>query len=394
MSAEGAARAPIYLDNHATTPCDPRVVEAMLPYFTEVFGNAASRTHSFGMAAKAAVERARVQVAALIGASPREIVWTSGATESDNLAVLGGARFFASRGRHLVISSIEHKAVLDAALALEQEGWEVTRVRPEPTGVVAASAVEAALRDDTVLVSVMAVNNEIGTVQPLHELGALCRSRGIALHTDASQAPGRIPLDVVAMQVDLLSLSAHKMYGPKGVGALFVRRGRPRVRVEPLLHGGGHERGMRSGTLPVPLIVGMGRAAELSVGVLGDGTLERIRGLRERLWEGLQARLDGVHLNGSHVHRVPGNLNVSFEGVEGEALLMGIRQVAVSSGSACSSATLEPSYVLRALGVDEDLAHASIRFGIGRFNTVEEIDHVVELVTSKVTQLRELGRLL
>ncbi len=383
---------PIYLDHHATTPCDPAVVDAMLPYFTERFGNAASRTHGFGFMARAATEHARSQVAALIGASPKEIVWTSGATESNNLAILGVARASRARGRHVVVSAIEHKAVLDPADALARAGFEVTRVRPNPDGVVQAAAVRAALRDDTVLVSLMLANNEIGTLQPVAEVGALCRARGIACHTDAAQAAGKIAVDAGALQVDLLSLSAHKMYGPKGVGALYVRRGRPRLAIEPVLFGGGHERGLRPGTLPVPLIVGMGVAAELAASELASGAIAELAALRDRLWAGL-SKIDGVALTGSATERLANNLHVAFRGVEGQALIMGIRPVAVSSGSACTSESLEPSHVLRAVGVPDWIAGSSLRFGLGRTTTAAEIDEVVAVVTDKVAELRQLSPL-
>lgn len=388
-----AVTTPIYLDNHATTPCDPRVVEEMLPYFSTVFGNAASRNHSFGFQAREAVEKAREQVAELIGASEKEIVWTSGATEADNLAVIGVARFYAEKGKHIITSAIEHKAILDACKYLESEGWSVTYLPVGSEGVVKVEDVAAAITDETTLVSIMFANNEIGTVNPIAEIGALCRSKGIPFHTDAVQATGRIPIDVKAMNIDLLSMSAHKMYGPKGIGALFVRRGRPRIRLEPLFHGGGHERGMRSGTLAVPSIVGMGAAAVLAKQDLESGAIDEVRRLRDRLWEGLQQNLDELHLNGSWDHRLPNNLNVSFAYVEGEAMMMAIKEIACSSGSACTSASLEPSYVLKALGVDEELAHTSIRFGIGRFNTEEEIDFAIQLVTDKVKQLREMSPL-
>ena len=390
-----AVETPIYLDNHATTPVDPAVLEAMLPYLTNRFGNAASRNHAFGWAAEEAVERAREQVAALIGASPKEIIWTSGATESDNLALIGAARYYKKKGRHIVTTSIEHKAVLDSCHYLEKEGWEVTFVGVNDKGRVDVAAIEATIRPDTTVVSVMFANNEIGTIQPIAGIGALCRSKKIVFHCDAVQGLGRVPFDVAEMNVDLVSVSAHKMYGPKGVGALYVRRGRPRIRIEPIIHGGGHERGMRSGTLAVHQIVGFGKAAEVARLELeggGDG-IARVRALRDRLWDGLRAELDHLYVNGDPEHRLPNNLNVSFAFVEGEAMMMAIRDVAVSSGSACTSASLEPSYVLRALGVDEELAHTSIRFGVGRFNTEEEIDYVIELVTRKVKQLREMSPL-
>jgi len=388
-----AVKPPIYLDNHATTPVDPRVVEEMLPYFTEHFGNAASRNHSFGWAAKEAVELARERVADLIGATPKEIIWTSGATESDNLAIKGVARYYEKKGKHIVTVATEHKAILDSCHALEREGWEVTYLGVDSEGVISLDELKAAIRADTTLVSVMFANNEIGVVQPIAEIGTICREAGVLFHCDAVQALGRIPVDVKAMKIDLLSISAHKMYGPKGVGALFVRRGRPRVRLQPLIDGGGHERGLRSGTLAVPSLVGLGKAAELARLDLENGEIERVRALRDRLWAGLQENLDELYLNGSWDHRLPNNLNVSFAYVEGEAMMMGIKEIACSSGSACTSASLEPSYVLRAMGVDVELAHTSIRFGLGRFTTDEEIDFALELVTEKVRWLREMSPL-
>ncbi len=382
---------PIYMDNHATTPVDPRVLDAMLPYFGEVFGNAASKSHSFGWRAEEAVEAAREQVARLIGATAREIVWTSGATESNNLAIKGAAQFHRAKGRHLVTCATEHKAVLDSMQALEREGFEVTVLGVGRDGRLDPEAVRAALRPDTVLVSVMHANNETGVVHPIEEIGAITRAAGVLLHTDAVQSAGKIPFDVEAANVDLASLSAHKFYGPKGVGALYVRR-RPRARLQPQMDGGGHERGLRSGTLNVPGIVGMGRAAELALAER-DAEAPRVLALRERLRAGLEAGLDLVTVNGSLAHRLPGNLNVSFAYVEGEAMMMAIKDVAVSSGSACTSASLEPSYVLRAMGVSDDLAHSSIRFGLGRFNTAEEVDHVVGLVIAKVGKLREMSPL-
>ena len=385
---------PVYMDNHATTPVDPRVLEAMMPFLTNTFGNPASRNHSFGWTAREAVERAREQVAELIGASPKEIVWTSGATESDNLAIIGGARFNSGKaGKHLITSKIEHKAVLDACHALELEGYEVTYLDVLPDGLVDPAAVKAAIRDDTVLCSIMLANNEIGTVNDVAAIGAVCREAGVIFHVDAVQGLGRIPFDVSSFPVDLVSISAHKMYGPKGVGALYVRRGRPRVRIEPIIHGGGHERGMRSGTLPTHQIVGLGKAAELAKADLDNGGVERVRALRDRLWAGLQSQLEHIFVNGSWEHRLPNNLNVSFAFVEGEAMMMGIKDIAVSSGSACTSASLEPSYVLRALGVDVELAHTSIRFGVGRFNTEEEIDYVLSRVVETVSRLREMSPL-
>ncbi|MEW5850265.1 MAG: IscS subfamily cysteine desulfurase [Myxococcota bacterium] len=382
---------PIYMDYHATTPVDPRVLEQMLPYFTERFGNAASRNHSFGWTAEAAVEKAREQVAALIGADAKEIIFTSGATESNNLAVKGTAYFLKDKGRHIVTSKIEHKAVLDSCRALEREGWEVTYLEPERTGLIPVEKVEAALRPDTVLVSIMVANNEIGTVNDVAAIGKLCRSKGIYFHTDAVQGAGKIPFDVNQSTVDLCSLSAHKIYGPKGVGALYVRR-RPRVRLHPLMDGGGHERGMRSGTLNVPGIVGFGAACELAQQVMPEES-KRLGALRDRLKARITSGVTHVHLNGHPEKRLPGNLNLSFAYVEGESLLMAIKDVAVSSGSACTSASLEPSYVLRALGVGDDLAHSSIRFGLGRYTTEEEVDYVADLVTRKVAKLRELSPL-
>ncbi len=384
---------PIYLDNHATTRCDPRVVEAMMPYLTEVFGNAGSRNHSFGWAAQEGVERAREEVAALLGGQAKEVVFTSGATESDNLAIMGVARFYKDKGRHIVTVLTEHKAVLDACHALEGEGYEVTYLQPDAEGLVSAAQVKAALRPDTTLVSVMWANNEIGVVQPIAEIGAVCREAGVVFHTDAVQGLGKLPFDVKAMNVDLVSISGHKMYGPKGIGALWVRHGRPRIRLEPMLYGGGQERGLRSGTHAVHQIVGLGKAAVLAAEALHNGEAERVRALRDRLWDGLRANIDVLHLNGSWEHRLPNNLNVSFAFCEGEAMMMAIKDLAVSSGSACTSASLEPSYVLRALGVDTELAHTSIRFGIGRFTTEEEIDFAIALVTEKVKWLREMSPL-
>jgi cysteine desulfurase len=382
-------KVPIYMDHHSTTPVDPRVLEAMLPFFTETFGNAASRSHSFGWKAEEAVEQAREEVARLIGATAREIVWTSGATESDNLAVKGVARFHATRGRHLVTTAIEHKAVLDSMAAMAREGFEVTVLPVSGEGIVDPEAVRAALRPDTVLVSVMHANNEVGTVQPVEEIGRITREKGVLFHTDAVQSLGRIPFDVESANADLVSLSAHKMYGPKGVGALYVRR-RPRARLVAQIDGGGHERGYRSGTLNVPGIVGFGKAAALAREEM-PVEAPRILALRERLQRAILSGLDRVVVNGSLSRRLPGNLNVSFEHVEGEALLIAMKDVAVSSGSACTSASLEPSYVLRAMGVRDDLAHASIRFGLGRFNTEEEVDHAARVVIEKARKLREMS---
>jgi len=381
----------IYLDHHSTTPLDPRVLEAMMPYLTDRFGNAASRTHAFGWEAEEGVEKARKQVAAAVGAEPREIVWTSGATESDNLAIKGVLPFLRERGRHIVTMATEHKAVLDSCKALERDGAaRVTRLKPRADGLLDLSALEAAIKPDTVLVSVMHANNEIGTVQPVEAVGEVCRRRGVLFHCDAAQTAGRLPIDVGQMKIDLLSMSAHKIYGPKGVGALYVRSRNPRVRLQAQIDGGGHERGMRSGTLNVAAIVGMGAALEIAVAER-DTENARVVALRERLRRGLWEGLDQLVLNGDLERRLPGNLNVSFAHVEGESLMLGLREIAVSSGSACSSATLEPSYVLRSLGVRDEMAHSSIRFGIGRFNTEEEIDYAIGRVVAEVTRLRSLS---
>ncbi len=385
---------PIYMDNAATTPCDPRVVEAMLPYFTEKFGNAASRSHSFGWVGEEAVEYAREQVARLIGAaSEKEIAFTSGATESDNLAIKGVANFYKSKGNHIITCKTEHKAVLDTCKRLEKEGFSVTYLDPDQQGRVTPEQVRGALTDKTILVSLMLANNEVGTLHPIGEIGKITRERGVLLHCDAVQGVGKVEFDVEKMNVDLASISAHKMYGPKGVGALYVRRSKPRVRIVAELDGGGHERGMRSGTLNVPAIVGFGKAAELAFKEWRQDA-QRILGLRNRLRKKLFDKLEMVHLNGADdPERVPGNLNVSFSFVEGEAMLMAIKDVAVSSGSACTSASLEPSYVLRALGVDEELAHSSIRFCLGKFNTEDEVDYVADLVIRQVERLREMSPL-
>lgn len=382
---------PIYMDYQATTPMDPRVLEAMLPWFVEKFGNPASRSHSLGQEAEAAVEQAREEVAALIGAEGKEIVFTSGATESDNLAIAGAARFYREKGDHIITVATEHKAVLDTCRHLESEGFRVTYLPVAPDGLLRLEDLVQAMDDKTLLVSVMAANNEIGVIQPLAEIGALCRARNILFHCDAAQGVGKLPMDVEAMKIDLLSLSAHKIYGPKGVGALYVRR-RPRVRLQPLIHGGGHERGMRSGTLPTPLLVGFGKACVLARQEMAEES-QRVLALRERLRVGITSQLSHVHLNGHLEQRLPGNLNLSFAFVEGESLMLAIRDVAVSSGSACTSASLEPSYVLRTLGVSEDLAHTSIRFGLGRFNTEEEVDHVIQVVVAAVKRLREMSPL-
>ncbi|MCK6586591.1 MAG: IscS subfamily cysteine desulfurase, partial [Polyangiaceae bacterium] len=378
---------PIYMDYHATTPVDPRVMEAMLPFFNQKFGNAASRSHSFGWTAEEAVTHARERVAALIGAqNPKEIVFTSGATESDNLALKGVAEFYKEKGNHIITTVIEHKAVLDTCKRLEKQGYEVTYLPVTTEGLVDPDDVRKAITDKTILVSVMLANNEVGTVQPIAEIGKITRSKGILLHSDAVQGLGKVPFNVEEMNVDLASITAHKMYGPKGIGALYIRRSKPRVRITAQMDGGGHEFGMRSGTLNVPGIVGLGKAAEI---MKSEGVEEskRIFGLRERLRQRLWKELDAIQLNGSLEKRLPGNLNVSFNFVEGEAMMMAIKDVAVSSGSACTSASLEPSYVLHAMGIGDDLAHSSIRFGIGRFNTEEEIDFVADLVVSKVNKL-------
>jgi cysteine desulfurase len=367
------------------------VVEAMLPYFTEVFGNAASRSHGFGWTAEKAVDEAREQVGALIGASGKEIVWTSGATESDNLAIKGAAEFNKDRGNHIITAQTEHKAVLDTCKRLEKEGFDVTYLPVAADGRVTPEAVRAAMTDKTILVSIMLANNEIGTVNPVNEIGAVVKEKGAIFHIDAVQGVGKVPFDVNAARADLVSLTAHKMYGPKGIGALYVRR-KPRVRITAQIDGGGHERGMRSGTLNVPGIVGFGKAAELARLEMATEA-PRLLALREKLRAGLQSRVKYTYINGSLEHRLPGNLNISFAYVEGEAMLMGLKDVAVSSGSACTSASLEPSYVLRSLGVEEELAHTSIRFGLGRFNTEEEVDYVIDLVANKVEKLRELSPL-
>jgi cysteine desulfurase len=386
-----APKLPIYMDNHATTPVDARVLDAMLPYFREDFGNAASRSHVFGWNAERAVEQAREQVAAVIGASGREIVWTSGATESDNLAIKGAADFYRDRGNHIITAVTEHKAVLDTCKRLEKSGFEVTYLPVERDGRVNPQAVADALTDRTIVVSIMLANNEVGTINPVAEIGQVVKARGAIFHIDAVQGVGKIPFDVATSHADLVSLSAHKMYGPKGVGALYVRR-KPRVRITPIIDGGGHERGMRSGTLNVPGIVGFGKAAEISAAELAVES-KRLLALRERLRLGIEARVSNTVLNGSLEHRLPGSLNMSFAYVEGEALMMALKDVAVSSGSACTSASLEPSYVLRAMGVPVEMAHTSIRFGLGRFNTEEEVDYVIDLVAQKVKKLREMSPL-
>ena len=387
-----AIKLPIYMDNHATTPVDPRVLDAMLPYFTEKFGNAASRNHAFGWAGEEAVEIARGQVAKLINASPKEIIFTSGATESDNLAIKGAAEMYREKGNHIITQVTEHKAVLDTCKRLEKYGYEVTYLPVQKDGRISLDDLRNAITPKTILLSIMYANNEIGVVQPVEEIGKIAKEKGVLFHVDGVQAVGKIPVDVIRDGIDLLSISAHKFYGPKGVGALYVRRKNPRVQLSAIIDGGGHERGMRSGTLNVPGIVGMGKACEVCEKEMA-AEMERLRALRDKLQEAVQSRLDDTFVNGSMDHRLPNNINLSFAGVEGDALLMGINDVAVSSGSACTSATLEPSYVLRALGVPEDLAHSSIRFGLGRFNTEEEVDYVAGRVVETVKRLRELSPL-
>jgi cysteine desulfurase len=383
---------PIYMDYHATTPVDPRVLDAMLPYFTEHFGNSASRNHAFGWAAEEAVENARKQVADLIGAHPKEIIFTSGATESNNLAIKGAAEMYREKGNHVITCVIEHKAVIDTCKKLEKQGGRVTYLPVQKDGRISLDELRAAITDKTILISVMTANNEIGVMQPVAEIGAIAKEKGILFHTDAVQAAGKVPFDVNQVKTDLASLSAHKMYGPKGIGALYVRRRNPRVLLAEQISGGGHERGMRSGTLNVPGIVGIGKAAEICKAEMATEA-ERLRKLRDRLDKKFHENLDEIYINGSMEHRLPHNLNISFAYVEGESLLMGINDVAVSSGSACTSASLEPSYVLKALGAGDDLAHSSIRFGLGRWSTEEEVDYVVEKLTNVVRRLREMSPL-
>ena len=383
---------PIYMDYAATCPVDERVVQAMLPYFTTKFGNAASRTHQFGWAAEEGVDHARKQVAAVINASPKEISFMSGATEADNLAIKGVAEYLAGKGKHIITCVTEHKAVLDTCKHLERQGHEVTYLGVGTDGMLDLAELEAAFRPDTILVSIMAANNETGVVQKIAEIGALCRAHKVLFHTDAVQAFGKIPLDVDAMNIDLMSISAHKIYGPKGVGALYIRRRRPRVRISPQIHGGGHERGNRSGTLAVPLIVGFGEAAEIAAkDMVGD--TERILALREHMRERLTSEIPDAIVNGTLDHHLPGTLNISFAYVEGESLLMGLKEIAVSSGSACTSASLEPSYVLRAMGLNDELAHSSLRMTIGRFTTREEVDYVVDRIRENVERLRAMSPL-
>src|SRR5579859_4396758 len=387
-----AIKLPVYFDNHATTPVDPRVVEAMVPYFTEKFGNAASRNHEFGWKAEEAVENARGQIAKLINATPKEIVFTSGATESTNLAIKGVAEMYREKGNHIITQVTEHKATLDTCKRLEKYGYRVTYMPVQKDGLIDLEDLKRAMDDKTILVTIMFANNEIGVLQPVAEIGELCHERGVIFHTDATQAIGKVPVDVIKQNIDLASISGHKIYGPKGVGALYVRRKNPRVQISAIIDGGGHERGMRSGTLNVPGIVGLGKACAIAQEEMPQESC-KLAGLRNRLRDRIMGKLDEVYINGSMDHRLPGNLNISFAYVEGESLLMGINDIAVSSGSACTSATLEPSYVLKALGAGDDLAHSSIRFGIGRFNTEAEVDYVAAKVTETVKKLRELSPL-
>jgi len=383
---------PVYMDNNSTTRTDPRVLEAMMPYFTEKFGNSASRNHAYGWETEEGVDLAREQVASIINASSKEIIFTSGATESNNLAIKGVAAMYKKKGNHIITASTEHKAVIDTCMRLERDGCTVTFLPVDKYGIVSPQQVADAITDKTIIVSIMAANNEIGTVHPMKEIGAICKAKGVLFHTDATQAVGKIPMDVEDMGIDLLSMTAHKIYGPKGVGALYVRRKDPRVRLDAMLDGGGHERGMRSGTLNVTGIVGMGMAAEICRKELHSES-ERLLKLRNRLHEGINSKLEDAYLNGHPIHRLPGNLNISFAFVEGEGLMMGIKDVAVSSGSACTSASLEPSYVLKALGLGDELAHSSIRFGLGRFNTEEEVDFVINDVVRAVNHLRDMSPL-
>jgi cysteine desulfurase len=383
---------PIYMDYHATTPMDPRVFDAMKPYFLQTFGNAASRNHSFGWEAEEAVEKSRKQIASLIGATAKEIVFTSGATESNNLALKGVAEMYAEKGNHIITAATEHKAILDTCKRLEKHGVRVTYLPVQTNGLVDLEQLQAAITDKTILISIMYANNEIGVIQPIAELGKIAKARGVLLHTDATQAVGKVPVNVIQDNIDLMSMSGHKMYGPKGVGALYVRRKSPRVQITAQMDGGGHERGMRSGTLNVPGIVGLGEACALCQAQMSEES-KRMAFLRDKLRDKLQSELDETYINGTMEHRLPNNLNISFAYVEGESLLMGINDIAVSSGSACTSATLEPSYVLKALGAGDDLAHSSIRFGLGRFNTEEEVNYVAAKVIDVVKKLRELSPL-
>ncbi|MGC1297231.1 MAG: IscS subfamily cysteine desulfurase [Alloacidobacterium sp.] len=392
ISVPAGVKLPIYMDNHATTPLDPRVLDAMMPYLTSTFGNAASRNHSFGWEAEKAVEIAREQIAKLIGATAKEIIFTSGATESNNLAIKGIAEMYRERGNHIITQVTEHKAVLDTCKRMEKAGFRVTYLPVKADGLIDLDDLKRAIDDKTILVTIMFANNEIGVIQPVAEIGKICREKGVIFHTDAVQAVGKVPVDVNSMNIDVLSLSGHKIYGPKGVGALYVRRRNPRVQISEQINGGGHERGMRSGTLNVPGIVGLGKACEISREEMASED-KRLRALRDKLKTKLESSLDYIHVNGSMEHRLPGNLNMSFVYVEGESLLMGINDVAVSSGSACTSATLEPSYVLKALGLGDDVAHSSIRFGLGRFNTEAEVNYVSDKVIDIVQKLRELSPL-
>ena len=385
-------KTPIYLDNHATTRMDPRVLDAMLPYFTEYFGNAASRNHEFGWVAEQAVDKARKQIADLIGATPREIIFTSGATESDNLAIKGVAEMYAEKGNHIITAATEHKAVLDTCKKLEKHGYRVTYLPLKGDGLIDLDMLRESFTDKTILVSIMYANNEIGVIQPVAEIGKMCRERGVLFHTDGVQAIGKVPVNVNTDNIDIMSITGHKLYGPKGAGALYVRRKNPRVQITAQMDGGGHERGMRSGTLNVPGIVGLGKACAIASEEMSREAVQ-LGALRDRLRDRIMSRLDETYINGTMEHRLPGNLNISFAYVEGESLLMGINDIAVSSGSACTSATLEPSYVLKALGTGDDLAHSSIRFGIGRFNTAAEVDYVADRVIETVERLRELSPL-
>jgi cysteine desulfurase len=390
--APEGVKLPIYMDNHATTPMDPRVLEEMLPFFMEKFGNAASRNHAFGWAAEEGVETARERIAKLIGATTKEVIFTSGATESDNLAIKGVAEMYREKGNHIITAVTEHKAVLDTCKRLEKYGYRVTYLPVQKDGLIDLDDLKRAMDDKTILVTIMYANNEIGVIQPVTEIGKLCHEKGVIFHTDATQAIGKVPVDVVKQNIDLASISGHKMYGPKGVGALYVRRKNPRVQISAIIDGGGHERGMRSGTLNVPSIVGLGKACAIAQEDMPKESV-RMASLRDRLRDRIMNKLDETYINGSMEHRLPGSLNISFAYVEGESLLMGINDIAVSSGSACTSATLEPSYVLKALGAGDDLAHSSIRFGLGRFNTEAEVDYVADRVIETVERLRELSPL-
>lgn len=382
---------PIYMDYQASTPTDPRVVEKMLPYFTEKFGNPHSNSHSFGWESESAIELAREQVASLIGASPKEIVFTSGATESNNMAIKGVANFYGDKKKHIITVCTEHKCVLDSCRHLEQEGFRITYLSVDKTGLISLDELKEAITEDTALVSVMTGNNEIGTIQPVAEIGAICRERGVFFHTDAAQSFGKVPMDVNEMNIDLMSISGHKIYAPKGVGAIFIRR-RPRIRLKPIINGGGQERGFRSGTLPTPLIVGLGEAARIAQAEMNE-EIKHIQEMTNLLHKGITDFAEEIYLNGHPENRIPGNLNLSFAYIEGESMIMAIKDLAVSSGSACTSASLEPSYVLRSIGVGEELAHTSIRFGIGRFTTDEEIDYAIKIVTGAIKKLREMSPL-